>query len=42
MPLNMQNVYPKVIRNAQLDLLLLIYMLMNTLKDYVTIHLRLI
>ena len=42
MPLIMQNEYPKVTRNARLNLLLLIYILINTLNDYATIQLRLI
>ena len=37
----MQNVYHQLI-NVQLNLLLLIYILMNTLKDYNIIHLQLI
>ena len=35
MPLAIQNLYPRVI-----NLLLLIYILMNTLKDYLTIYLQ--
>ena len=42
MPLTMQNVYPLVIKNARLNLFLLIYILMNTFKGYATIHLLLI
>ena len=42
MPLAIQNVYPEVIRNTQLNLLFIIYIVMNTLMDYITIHLKLI
>ena len=40
--INIQNVYCYVIKNLRLNLLLLIHMLINTLKDYITIHLQLI
>ena len=36
-----QDVYPEVIKNAKFSLLLLIYILMNTIKNYTTIHLQL-
>ena len=36
----MQNVSPKVIKNARFNLPLLIYTLINTTKNYTTIHLR--
>ena len=39
---NQKNMHPSQIKNVQLNLLLLIYILMNKLKDYLTIHLRLI
>ena len=42
MPRTIQNEYRKVVRNVQLNLLFLIYTLMNTLHDYVIIHLQLI
>ena len=42
MPLAIQNVYLKVIKNAQPNLPLLICIVMNILKDYVTIYLWLI
>ena len=37
-----QIVHPQVIKNAIFNLLLLIYILMNRVKNYATIHLRLI
>ena len=40
--INIQNVYCYVVKNLRLNLLLLIHMLINTLKDYITIHLQLI
>ena len=36
--LAIQYVYPQVIKNAKLNLILLIYMLINTMKNYTTIH----
>ena len=41
MPVVIQNVYPQVIKHERFNLLLLIYILMNALKDYVPIHLGL-
>ena len=40
--INIQNVYCYVVKNLRLNLLLLIHMLINTPKDYITIHLQLI
>ena len=37
-----QNMYPYVIKNSKLNLLLLVYILMNTIKNYTAIHLQLI
>ena len=42
MPLNIQNAYLEELRDARVNLLLLIYILLNTLKDSITIHLQLI
>ena len=42
MPLTMQTVYPEIISNAWLKLLLLVYILMSIVQDYVAIHLWLI
>ena len=39
--LAIRNVYPQVIKNAQLNLLLLSYVSGNRRKDYITIHLQL-
>ena len=36
-----QNLHSQVINGARLNLLLSIYILMNTVKDYITIHLGL-
>ena len=36
--LTKQNVYPDVIKNARFNLLLLIYILMSTVKNYITIR----
>ena len=36
--LAIQYVYPQVIKNAKFNLILLIYMLINTMKNYTTIH----
>ena len=33
-----QYVYPQVIKNAKFNLILLIYMPINTMKNYTTIH----
>ena len=41
MPLTIQNVYHFVIKNSKFSLLLLIYILMNTVKNYTAIHLQL-
>ena len=37
-----QNMYPYEIKNSKLNLLLLVYILMNTIKNYTAIHLQLI
>ena len=42
MLLTIQNLNPKVIKNARFKLPLLIYILINTVKNYFTIYLRLI
>ena len=42
MLLIIQNLNPKVIKNARFKLPLLIYILINTVKNYFTIYLRLI
>ena len=42
MPLTTQKVYYKVIKNMRFNLLLLNYILMNTAKNFTTIHLQLI
>ena len=42
MLLIIQNMNPKVIKNARFKLPLLIYILINTVKNYFTIYLRLI
>ena len=41
MLLIIQNLNPKVIKNARFKLPLLIYILINTVKNYFTIYLRL-
>ena len=38
MLLVIQNIYPQVIKNVRFNLLLLIYILMDTFKNYTTIH----
>ena len=42
MGLIIKDVHLQLIRNVQLNLLLLIYMLMSMFKDYIIIHLQLI
>ena len=42
MLLTIQNLNPKVIKNSRFKLSLLIYILVNTVKNYFTIYLRLI
>ena len=41
MPLAIRKVYPYVITNVRLNLLLLSYILMVTVKNYTTFHLQL-
>ena len=41
MHLAIQNVYPEVIKNVKFNLFLLIYIPMNTIDNYSTIHLEL-
>ena len=41
MHLAIQNVYPEVIKNVKFNLFLLIYIPMNTINNYSTIHLEL-
>ena len=41
MHLAIQNVYPEVIKNVKFNIFLLIYIPMNTINNYSTIHLEL-